>query len=81
MIESFPAMIAAMLIPSGLMISITLYLLVFFVIVLIGPMMILGVIGKNRSIMGELASGNRYQYIYWATFMIVISTALISLLY
>ena len=80
-IESFPAMIAAMLIPSGLMISITLYLLVFFVIVLIGPMMILGVIGKNRSIMGELVSGNRYQYIYWATFVIVILTALISFLY
>ena len=80
-IESFPAMIAAILIPSALMISITLYLLVFFVIVLIGPMMILGVIGKNRSIMGELVSGNRYQYIYWATSVLIISTAMISLLY
>ena len=50
-------------------------------IVLIGPMMILGFIGKNKSIMGELVSGNRYQYIYWATFVIVISTAMISLLY
>ena len=78
-IESLPAVVAAMLIPSGLLVNATLYLLVSFVIVLIGPMLILGIIGKNRKIMGNLVNSKRFQAVYWVTFGVIISTALISL--
>lgn len=78
-IESLPAVIAAMIIPSGMLVSATLYLLVSFVLVLIGPMLILGVIGKNRAIMGHFSNTTRYQSLYWVTFALIISTALISL--
>ncbi len=78
-IESLPAVVAAMLIPSGLLVNASLYLLVTFVFVLIGPMLILGIIGKSSRIMGELANRKAYQAIYWTTFGAIISTALISL--
>lgn len=80
-IESLPAVIAAMVIPSGLLVNATLYLLVAFVVVLIGPMLILGIIGKNRSIMGRFSNTRRYQAIYWSTFVVIVSTALVSIAY
>lgn len=80
-LESFPAVLAAMLIPTGLLVNATLYLLVSFVLVLIGPMLILGIIGRNRAIMGKLANSRRSQSVYWATFAVIVSTAMISLVY
>lgn len=77
-VESVPGVLAALLIPSADLINVVIYLLVFFVFVLIGPMIMLGVIGSNRKIMGELAMGIGQRRMYWATFAGVISTALIA---
>lgn len=77
-IESLPGVIAAMLLPAGILVNAVLYLLVFFVFVLIGPMAILGVIGRNRKIMGDLSMGRKGTLVYWVTFAIIISTALLA---
>lgn len=77
-VESVPGVLAALLIPAADLINIVIYLLVFFVFVLIGPMTMLGVIGSDRKIMGDLAMGRRQRGIYWATFAGVISTALVA---
>lgn len=78
-LESFPAVIAALLIPPNLLVNVTLYLLVLFVFVLIGPMVILGVIGRNRGIMGDLALSKKGETIYWLTFVIIVSTAILAI--
>ncbi len=77
-LESLPAVIAALLLPAGMLVNAVLYLLVLFVFVLIGPMAILGVIGKNKKIMGELALTKKEGLIYWTTYVVIISTAIIA---
>lgn len=79
--ESLPAVIIAMIIPAGVLVNAVLYLLVLFVFVLIGPMAILGIIGKNRKIMGDLALSKKGEWIYWATFAIILSTAFLAVIY
>lgn len=79
--ESLPAIIAVLFMPSGMLVNAVLYLLVLFVFVLVGPMAILGIIGKNRSIMGEFALSTKESVIYWSTFAIVISTAILAVIF
>lgn len=78
--ESLPGVIAALILPSGLLVNAVLYLLVLFVFVLIGPMALLGVVGRNKKIMGEFALGTKGAVIYWVTFAVVISTALLAVI-
>ncbi len=80
-VESLPAAIAAMILPAGMLVNAVLYLLVIFVFVLIGPMILLGVIGRNRKIMGELTLSNRGRSIYWITSAVIISTAVLAVIY
>ncbi len=80
-IESFPAVIVALLIPSDILVNAALYLLVSFVAVLIGPMLILGFIGQNRSIMGWFVSNTKQQILYWTVFFLIISSIIIYLAY
>ncbi len=78
-VESLPGVLAALLIPASALINVVIYLLVFFVFILIGPMAMLGVIGSNPRIMGEdLVMAKRHRWIYWVTFVGVISTAIIA---
>ncbi len=79
--ESLPGVAAALLIPSGYLIDVVIYILVFFVLILVGPMIMMGVIGSNHRIMGDLAMRRRERFVYWATFVAVISTALVAVVY
>ncbi len=76
--ESVPGVLAALFVPAADLISIVIYLLVFFVFILIGPMIMLGVIGSDPEIMGDLAMGTTHRRVYWATFAAVISTACVA---
>jgi len=80
-VESLPGVAAALLIPAGFLISIVIYLLVFFVFILIGPMIMMGIIGSNPRIMGKLAMTARERGVYWVTFVGVISTALLAVVF
>ncbi len=79
-IESIPAVIAVLLINPGSLISIVLYLLIFFVFALIPPMILLWVIGKNRKIMGDLTMTGVDQVIYLTMFVLIILTASIAVI-
>lgn len=80
-VESFPAVIASLILPPGMLVNVVLYLLVLFVFVLIGPMAILGVIGKNKKIMGDLALTRKGEWTFWMTFIIIISTAVLAVIF
>ncbi len=81
-VESLPGVVAALLIPASALIGVVIYLLVFFVFILIGPMVMLGVIGSNAKIMGaDLVMGKRTSAVYWTTFAAVISTAFIAVIF
>ncbi|AWR97486.1 divalent metal cation transporter [Acidianus sulfidivorans JP7] len=73
-IESVPAVVISLLVPPVYLINLVLDLLVFFVFALIGPVVILGVISRNKDIMGEYRTSNARYIVYW------ISTALLLLL-
>lgn len=80
-VESLPGIAAALLIPSGYLINVVIYLLVFFVFVLIGPIVMMGLIGGNKRIMGGLAMKPWERVVYWVTLVSVISTAFIAVVY
>ncbi|SMD31374.1 NRAMP (natural resistance-associated macrophage protein) metal ion transporters [Picrophilus oshimae DSM 9789] len=72
-IESLPAVMAGMILPPSFLINIVLYLLVVFVFVLIGPGIILGIIGINKEIMGnlKLSKANAIAYFFSIAFVII----------
>lgn len=70
--ESLPSLAVAMIIPQSMLISSTLYILVFFVFVLAGPATITGLIARNRRIMGGYSSSRRREIAYWASIGFVI---------
>ncbi len=78
-VESFPALIIALIAPAGMLVNIVLYLLVVFVFVLIGPALIMGIIARNRGIMGNFASSKRSQLIYWVNVLCVFAFGIIAL--
>ncbi len=79
-IESLPAVIAGMLLPASFLINIVLYLLVVFVFVLIGPGIILGVIGINRNIMGKLKLSKLNAIAYFSSLIFVIIFGVLAII-
>ncbi|MGC8676173.1 MAG: NRAMP family divalent metal transporter [Candidatus Micrarchaeia archaeon] len=77
-LESLPAAAIAMLIPAALLINVVLDMLVIFVLVLIGPITVLGMIGKNKKIMGAYALTGREELVYWLTILFVIAVAMVA---
>lgn len=79
-LESLPAVIVAMLVPSGMLINIVLYLLVVFVFVLLGPAVLMGIIARDRKIMGREATSLRGQVIYWLNVVVILSFGFAAIL-
>ncbi len=73
--ESLPAVIVAMLTPPRFLINAVLGLLVAFVFVLVGPLIVLGIIGKNKTLMGAHALTRMEQLVYWTTSIIIVGMA------
>ncbi len=81
-VESLPGVVAALLIPASALIGVVIDLLVLFVFVLIGPMVMLGIIGRNPQIMGtDLVMSRGSSVVYWTTFASIISTACIAVIF
>ncbi len=76
--ESIPAVILTLLIPSVNLVCIVLDLLVFFVYALIGPIIIIGIISRNKKIMGEYASKGLSYFAYWISAVILLIIAIIA---
>ncbi len=77
-LESLPAAIAIMFINPSSMISLVLYLLIFFVFTLVAPMTMLWIIGRNKKIMGDLVLSKKNEAIYLAMFALIVATACIA---
>ncbi|BFH72409.1 divalent metal cation transporter [Sulfurisphaera javensis] len=77
-IESIPAVLATLLLPSDMLINTILDLLVFFVYALIGPIIILGIISRNEKIMGKFNSKGLREIAYWLSAIIILMVAIIA---
>jgi Mn2+/Fe2+ NRAMP family transporter len=69
--ESLPAVVIPILYPEPL--SLVLGLMVAFVFVLVGPGVLMGLLGSDRRVMGDYASTNRWKAAYWASLALVLS--------
>lgn len=78
-LESFPAVVIALFIPATMLIHTVLVLLVVFVFVLIGPGILMGMIARNRSIMGEYFTSQKGEIAYWATMVFIIIFGFLAL--
>ena len=78
-LESLPAVIIALIIPATLLINTVLDLLVVFVFVLIGPGVLMGIIARNRSIMGDYSTSRKGEIAYWASMIFVLVFGILAL--
>lgn len=79
-LESLPAVVAVILINPVMLVRLVLYLLVFFVLALIFPLIILWFIGKNEKIMGDLVLSGKESKLFIAISCFIVSTAVISVI-
>ncbi|BDC17308.1 hypothetical protein HS5_01980 [Acidianus sp. HS-5] len=77
-LESIPAVLLTLLIPSVNLVCIVLDLLVFFVYALIGPIIVLGIISRNKKIMGDYTSKGLSYIGYWFSAVILLIIAIIA---
>ena len=79
-LESLPAVIAGMILPADMLINSVLYLLVIFVFVLIGPGVIMGIIGQNRKIMGKFYMKKLTRICYWLSLIFVVFFGVLAII-
>ena len=77
-VESVPAMAIPIIYPNPL--SLVLGLMVVFVFVLVGPGVLMGLLGSDRRIMGEHASSTPWKLAYWVSLAAVLSFGILALL-
>jgi len=76
--ESAPAAVIPILYPEPL--SLVLGLMVLFVFVLVGPGVLMGLLGSNKRIMGEYTSSARWKVAYWASLAAVVCLGIVAVL-
>lgn len=79
-LESFPALVIALILPEAYLIKGVLYLLVIFVFVLIGPGILMGLIARNRNIMKDFYSSGFREFAYWSSLIFVLIFGIIAIL-
>ncbi len=79
-LESFPAVLIALIIPVTMLIHTVLDLLVIFVFVLIGPGILMGVIARNRSIMRDFSTSRKGEIAYWASMIFIIIFGVLAMI-
>jgi len=78
LLESLPAVVIPVLYPSPL--SLVLGLMVAFVFVLIGPGVLMGLLGSDKRIMGEYASSRYWKAAYWTCLAVVVGFGLVAVI-
>ena len=74
--ESLPAVVIPILYPAPL--ALVLGLMVVFVFVLVGPGVLMGLLGSNRKIMGEYASTSPWRVAYWISLAAVLAFGILA---
>ncbi|MCL5029040.1 MAG: divalent metal cation transporter [Bacteroidetes bacterium] len=78
LIESIPALVVPMLTLN--LVNLALNLMVLQIAVLVGPAITLGLIASNKRLMGRYYLKGYNKIIYWAFFILILSTGIISVL-
>ena len=76
LVESLPGVVIPILYPEPL--SLVLGLMVVFVFVLVGPGILMGLLGSDARIMGVYASNTRWKVCYWLSLAAVLSFGIIA---
>jgi Mn2+/Fe2+ NRAMP family transporter len=76
-LESLPAVAIPILYPEPL--SLVLGLMVVFVFVLVGPGILMGLLGSDKRVMGVYASSRNWKVTYWVSLALVLSFGLAAL--
>ncbi len=77
LVESLPSVAIPILYPEPL--SLVLGLMMVFVFVLIGPGILMGLLGSNSKIMGRYASNRYWKVAYWLSLAAVLSFGIVAL--
>jgi Mn2+/Fe2+ NRAMP family transporter len=77
LIESLPALFVPILLPD--LFGLTISLMVSFVFVLLMPGIMLGLIARNKRIMGSFASSSMWSIMYWASLAMVLASGIVAL--
>ena len=79
-VESFPALIVALVLPMTMLINAVLTLLVLFVFVLIGPAIVMGLLARKKSLMKNFYLSGKGELAYWLSVMFVVSFGILAIL-
>jgi len=74
--ESLPALVVPILYPEPL--SLVLGLMVAFVFVLVGPGILMGLLGSDSRIMGKYASSGKWKAAYWLSLTAVVALGVVA---
>ena len=77
LIESIPALVVPMLTLN--LVSLALNLMVLQIAVLVGPAIMLGLIASNKKLMGHYSLKGFNKIIYWAFFVLILATGIVSM--
>ena len=75
--ESLPALFVPMFFPDLFHLAID--MMVLFVFVLLGPGVMVGLIARNKRLMGNLSSGLGWSVAYWLSLVLVVASGFIAL--
>ena len=76
-LESLPAVVVPIVFPAPL--PLVLSLMVLFVFILVGPGILMGMLGSDKGIMGEYASSTPWKAAYWASLAAVLAFGVAAL--
>jgi len=80
LIESVPALLVTLLVPKDMLGNVVLNLLSLFVIILLGPALVMGILANNPRIMGEYKNNSLQNVVYWSSITFIFILGLLSLL-
>ncbi|MEZ0248300.1 MAG: divalent metal cation transporter [Thermoproteus sp.] len=80
-LEPLPALAALLLVPGSAVTSLALELMAVSPLVLLIPGALLGLLARNRSLMGELTCSRKYCLAYWAVLGVLAVAGAVALIY
>jgi Mn2+/Fe2+ NRAMP family transporter len=77
LVESLPALFVPLLFPD--LFNLAIEMMVLFVFVLLGPGIMVGLVARNKRLMGDLSSGLKWSVAYWLSLGLIVASGFIAL--
>ena len=78
-VESLPAVIVVLLLPSGYLMDYVLFLLALFAVIVIAPLVLLGLLARDERLMGEFRLKGLRELMYWSSTALIVYLGLLGL--